>query len=124
MGALGRRVKCVECGNVWFAEPPDRMVEVIQAEPEEPEPVAPEADSDADRPRRKAQLPVPAVPMRPRRRRSLWTWMVSLAVLVVCITGYEARHAIVAEWPALAVVYEVLGIGVDDNPKAAPGQPE
>jgi len=124
LGALGRRVRCIECGNIWFAEPPDRVVETGRAEPDDPEPSAPGADSEADRPRREAQLPVPAEPVRPQRRSATWIWIVSLAALAVCVIGYEARRAIVAKWPGLAAVYETLGIGVEKPPRAAPGQPE
>ena len=121
LGATGRRVKCSKCGHVWHAEPPEHVVEVVRAEPEAD---APSGVRGAGRAPPRAQLPVPARPARRSRRQSLWTWIFCIAILAICVAGYEARYPVVREWPWLAPVYEGFGIVVEERRGTQPGRSE
>ena len=106
IGAEGRKVRCGNCGETWFQDPPaieeEEPVDVIVPPPDaiEPPPL-----------RRGSNLP--ALPHQVRRRsgRRLWAALV-LALILLILGAVIGREPLVAAWPPSARLYEAIGIPV------------
>lgn len=106
----GRRVRCTECGTVWFETP-----EESTASPESPPaPVLVEAIPESVRP-----LPEPLIlkPARPSRR-ALMSGVAAGIVLAVALAAglgwaaVETRQSLVRVWPPSAILFELAGLKV------------
>ena len=103
-GALGagRRVKCGDCGHVWFAQGAGGGE---AGAPPIPQGIRP----------RPASTPKSVLPKKPRRVAALAV----AAAAFVCVVGalLAVRGPVVAAWPAASAAYALLGVG-----GAAPSQ--
>jgi predicted Zn finger-like uncharacterized protein len=102
MPPQGRKVRCANCGHVWYQRPvvEDDLERTLLAKDL----------SDAGR----RPAPAPRPPKGPRSRGSAKAWA-AFAVLLVAILagGYFARTQVVRLWPPAALFYETVGLAVD-----------
>jgi predicted Zn finger-like uncharacterized protein len=110
IGAVGRRVKCSRCAEVWFTEadpaelaaladvlpPPSPTIRV------EPRPIPPGSG-----------LPALRGPQPPPERSLLGWPLFAAVVLLMLVGGWLGRSAIVGAWPPAARLYAAVGIPVE-----------
>lgn len=97
LGPSGRQVRCAKCGHSWRQAPPADMPREIDV-----------------------SLPPPGTLALPESagagagsRRGLGLPLLILVLLALGLSGgYFFRARIVAEWPATAAIYELIGIPV------------
>lgn len=107
VGPQGRKVRCAQCGHMWWQSPEEEEPvfhsdEVTEFHPPPPPP-----------PQRKQAPAKPAAEPGARRRATIG-WGAFLAVLVALgAVGYFGRGTIVRLWPPAALLYETVGLPVE-----------
>ncbi|KAA0682327.1 DUF3426 domain-containing protein [Roseomonas genomospecies 6] len=107
VGPQGRKVRCAQCGHMWWQSPEEEEPvfhsdEVTEFHPPPPPP-----------PQRKQAPAKPAAEPDARRRATIG-WGAFLAVLVALgAAGYFGRGTIVRLWPPAALLYETVGLPVE-----------
>ena len=104
LGASGRVVRCANCAHTWHQTPPEDVPRRIESPPLDPEPME----------RSETRIQLPAVTRRPRPAlRYIVGWLVMVVILVGVGAGLvHERGRIVATWPALAGLYQAIGLPV------------
>ncbi|MDQ2101912.1 zinc-ribbon domain-containing protein [Azospirillum isscasi] len=111
VGPQGRKVRCAQCGHMWWQAPeedepvfhPDEVTEFHPAPPPPP-------------PKRASAAKTPAkAPADPgARRRALVGWGIFVALLAaIGAAGYFGRATAVRLWPPAALLYETVGLPVE-----------
>lgn len=137
LGEAGRKVKCGNCGHVWFQDRPAEaeLAPAFAAEAASAaataEATAPEPGADAGpmltgrRPEAPVRGGLPSTEVRPRRGRTAAGWAALLLLVGALVAiGAAARDEIVALWPPALKLYETIGLEVDTAglaDQAAPG---
>lgn len=106
IGTNGRRVKCTTCDYTWLQRPEeDEGISEISFED------APDAPSQSSIGHRHSMTPIKreSSAMKP-----VWAGFALAAVLVVLTVGYGTviRSALIATWPASALLFETLNVPV------------
>lgn len=94
IGPEGRKVRCVACDHTWMHAPMESMM-----------PLKLDPDEILNHPE--------AVNESAQQSRFRLGWIVFCASIVTIFSGvYFGRHTIVQQWPAIAPVYEAMGLEV------------
>lgn len=109
VGPQGRKVRCAQCGHMWWQSPQDEAAfppdAVTEFHPVPPPSKAPAA-------KKSAPGKPPADPGA--RRRALVGWGSFVAVLLaIGAAGYFGRATVVRLWPPAALLYETVGLPVE-----------
>ncbi len=115
VGPQGRKVRCAQCGHMWWQAPEDDPVlhpdEVTEFHPVPP-PSSKTPSSKTPSSRKTAPATSAADPGA--RRRALVGWGAFLAVLAaIAAAGYVGRATVVRLWPPAALFYETVGLPVE-----------
>ena len=109
VGPQGRKVRCAQCGHMWWQSPEEEEPVFHSDEVTEfhPQPSPPP-------PTQRKQAPAKLAAEPGGRRRAMVGWGAFLAVLVALgVAGYFGRGAIVRLWPPAALLYETVGLPVE-----------
>ncbi|NUB14387.1 DUF3426 domain-containing protein [Azospirillum brasilense] len=109
VGPQGRKVRCAQCGHMWWQSPQDEAAFPPDAVTEF-HPVSPPSKAPAAK--KSAPGKPPADPGA--RRRALVGWGSFVAVLLaIGAAGYFGRATVVRLWPPAALFYETVGLPVE-----------
>jgi len=115
LGPEGRQVRCANCGNEWFAEPPEPeeipVVDFQDAPVQEPEPIP-----EAVRPIREGSS-VPALPGYEEEDgaegsfKAIAGGYAAAAAVFLIVFGLllVMKNQVYAAWPATALIYNLAG---------------
>ncbi|QCO17728.1 DUF3426 domain-containing protein (plasmid) [Azospirillum brasilense] len=110
VGPQGRKVRCAQCGHMWWQSPQDEAAFPPDAVTEF-HPVPPPSSKTSSS-KTKTPAKTPAEPGA--RRRALIGWGSFLAVLLaIGAAGYFGRATVVRLWPPAALFYETVGLPVE-----------
>lgn len=118
LGEGGRKVRCSNCSHRWLVEPFTEAATppVPEPEPAPPEPVPPAPPPEQARPRGTVTplaAPAPARKTTPARGgRSLTGWVLLVLLVLLLVGAVLGRNEIIALAPAVAPVYERLGLPI------------
>ena len=101
LGSAGRTVRCANCSNTWHQVPPEDFPQSVALQPDEAEPSL-----------STARFPPPALPPSPRSGIFTPLRLLTGLVVVGIIAVVVARGSVVAQWPATAKVYSMVGLAV------------
>jgi len=109
VGPQGRKVRCAQCGHMWWQSPEDESV-FHPDEATEFHPVPPPSSKTPSSRKTASDKP----PAAGARRRALIGWGAFVAVLVtIGAAGYVGRATVVRLWPPAALLYETVGLPVE-----------
>lgn len=108
VGPQGRKVRCAQCGHIWWQAPEEDESVFRPDEVTEFHPVPPSSPPA----RKQASAKPPAEPGARRRALVGWgTFVVVLAAIVAA--GYVGRATVVRLWPPAVLFYETVGLPVE-----------
>ncbi|MGB0934463.1 MAG: zinc-ribbon domain-containing protein [Alphaproteobacteria bacterium] len=92
IGAEGRKVRCVACGNVWRQSPDDMVSKGAPVKPVR---------------RKRAHIATP------KKKKFAWGWIIFLLVLLGSIAGFiYGKGAVIKMIPGMASVYDSIGMSL------------
>lgn len=110
VGPQGRKVRCAQCGHMWWQAPEDDPV----LHPDEVTEFHPVPPPSSKTPSSRKTAPATSAADPGARRRALVGWGAFLAVLAAIIAaGYVGRATVVRLWPPAALFYETVGLPVE-----------
>lgn len=101
LGSAGRTVRCANCANTWHQVLPEDFPQSVELQPDE-------AGPSLSSPR----FPPPALPPPPRSGVFTLGRLLIGLIVVGIIAAVVARASVVAQWPAAAKVYSMVGLTV------------
>ena len=110
VGPQGRKVRCAQCGHMWWQAPEDDPV----LHPDEVTEFHPVPPPSSKTPSSRKTAPATSAADPGARRRALVGWGAFLAVLAaIAAAGYVGRATVVRLWPPAALFYETVGLPVE-----------